>query len=305
MDINCLVMDPELIFVNHSGEEVSFTVYPQNKGNLYMELQQLMEFLLTKLNHGDPEAVKEAYAIYEMTLTEGFSVGSMKERVLSSRMEKAAACVKAEIPQRKETYREELQQPQEIHESHSYGQSVEDYVSKAMHYVDVKMERLYKKVGKILEKTPFELRKEFLVRKKPEVEVVLPEAENAVFERGIPEKVVTEEEVTIHPTVCITADTRIQKGILICDCPGEYPDIVLNNDENVIGKSKKAGICIPRETISQNHARVEYQDGHYYIEDMNSTNGTYVNEEPLQYKEKRVLYPGDQLRFADVSYHFY
>jgi hypothetical protein len=304
MDINCLVLDPELIFVNHNGEEIAFTVYPQNKGDLYPELQQLMEFLLTKLNHGNPEVVKEAYAIYEMTLAEGFSVSEMKEHILSSRMQKVAkdvpvsATLMAELKTGEREDDADLSQ--EIHEVHGYGQTVEACVEKALHFVDLKMERLYDKVGKILEKTPFELRKEILKPKEPEVEVVLPEQELVSME---PVRLLTEP--TIHPTVCIEANTRLQKGVLICDCPDEYPDIVLGKEEKVIGKSRKSGCCIPRDTISQNHARIECRDGRYYIEDMNSTNGTYINEEPLPYKEVRMLHPGDQLRFADVSYHFY
>jgi len=53
IDTNCLVVDPEFIFVNSAGDEVSFVLYPDNKGNFFEELQQLMEYLLTKLNHGD------------------------------------------------------------------------------------------------------------------------------------------------------------------------------------------------------------------------------------------------------------
>lgn len=37
---------------------------------------------------------------------------------------------------------------------------------------------------------------------------------------------------------------------------------------------------------------------------MNSTNGTFVNDEMLNYKEQRELSPGDVLRFADVKYRF-
>ena len=74
LDSNCLVVDPELIFVNHSGDDVSFVVYPYNKGDLFLDLQQLMEFLLTKLNHSEPEAVSAAYKIYELILSEGFTM---------------------------------------------------------------------------------------------------------------------------------------------------------------------------------------------------------------------------------------
>ena len=56
--------------------------------------------------------------------------------------------------------------------------------------------------------------------------------------------------------------------------------------------------------ISQFHAKIEWMDDVYYIEDTNSTNGTYVNDTLLNYKEKRELTPGDSIRFADVKYRF-
>ena len=60
---------------------------------------------------------------------------------------------------------------------------------------------------------------------------------------------------------------------------------------------------IHRETISNIHAKIEHLDA-YFIEDMNSTNGTYVNDVMLSYREKKSLSVGDVLRFADVKYQF-
>ena len=41
-----------------------------------------------------------------------------------------------------------------------------------------------------------------------------------------------------------------------------------------------------------------------YIEDLNSTNGTFINEEPLAYKEQRKLDLNDIVQFADIRYRF-
>ena len=76
-------------------------------------------------------------------------------------------------------------------------------------------------------------------------------------------------------------------------------------EQNVrIGKSSQADVQIPRETISQFHAKVEYEDGAYYLEDLNSTNCTCVNEDALVYKERRKLNTNDIVRFADLRYRF-
>jgi len=46
------------------------------------------------------------------------------------------------------------------------------------------------------------------------------------------------------------------------------------------------------------------EDDKFYIEDMNSANGTLVNGEILIYKEVRRLKEGDRITFADISYRF-
>ena len=69
---NCLMLDPELIFITNSNQEIIFTVYPGGSGTIETEFQQLMEFLLTKVDHKDTRAVKAAYGIYEKTLLDGY-----------------------------------------------------------------------------------------------------------------------------------------------------------------------------------------------------------------------------------------
>lgn len=54
---HCLVLEPELIFVTNGSEEIYFTLYPENKGEVHTELMKLMEYLLTRLDHTDTEAV--------------------------------------------------------------------------------------------------------------------------------------------------------------------------------------------------------------------------------------------------------
>lgn len=56
---NCLMLDPELIFITNSNQEIIFTVYPGGSGTIGTEFQQLMEFLLTKVDHKDTRAVKQ------------------------------------------------------------------------------------------------------------------------------------------------------------------------------------------------------------------------------------------------------
>ena len=51
----------------------------------------------------------------------------------------------------------------------------------------------------------------------------------------------------------------------------------LEECETTIGRSESASITLPLTDISRMHVKVAYQDEQFILEDLNSTNGTYVN----------------------------
>jgi adenylate cyclase len=50
--------------------------------------------------------------------------------------------------------------------------------------------------------------------------------------------------------------------------------------------------------ISRKHARLWLRDGHYWVQDLGSTSGTFVNDIPLDYR--RQLKPGDVVRVGET-----
>lgn len=299
LDVNCLVLDPELIFVSHNGEDVSFVVYPDNKGELFLELQQLMEYLLTKLNHNDGNAVSAAYKIYELTLSEGISIADLKKYILDSRIEKMVINEQtvSNIGKAKDCKVEEDKLSHALKNDGTSKTIMETKTieEKIAQFLDSKIAMVYEKIGRVLEMTPFEFHKERKDKKEKIPEIIYPEdEEEEVF-----------EVVHAHPTVCIGGELAGPRGVLVCEAKGEFSDFQLEKETAIIGKNPKVKFCLDRETVSQFHARIEYLDGGYYIEDLNSTNGTYVNDVLLNYKQRYRLTTGDCLKFADVLYHFY
>ncbi|HWT77336.1 MAG TPA: adenylate/guanylate cyclase domain-containing protein, partial [Candidatus Methylomirabilis sp.] len=57
----------------------------------------------------------------------------------------------------------------------------------------------------------------------------------------------------------------------------------------------------PDFAVSRPHARVWTEDGHYWIEDLNSLRGTLVGGEEIRGKGKRQLHPGDLVRMGETT----
>lgn len=69
--------------------------------------------------------------------------------------------------------------------------------------------------------------------------------------------------------------------------------IPLSVEPTVIGRSSKCDVQIDQESVSRNHCRISYEGNRYVLQDLGSTNGTYVNDEII---DQIALRDGDQLK---------
>jgi hypothetical protein len=69
-----------------------------------------------------------------------------------------------------------------------------------------------------------------------------------------------------------------------------------------LGRSADADIRLDDRYASGIHARVFNRSGAYFVEDMNSTNGTLLNSRDLHGEAE--LTPGDLIRIGDTEFRF-
>jgi diguanylate cyclase (GGDEF)-like protein len=62
-----------------------------------------------------------------------------------------------------------------------------------------------------------------------------------------------------------------------------------------IGRSSRNELPLDQESVSRNHARITFDGRDYWLEDLNSTNGTFINDSPVS---QQRLSDGDQLRIG-------
>lgn len=71
----------------------------------------------------------------------------------------------------------------------------------------------------------------------------------------------------------------------------------------VVGRGKKeTHYRLPTTQISRVHARIYHTQGIYYLEDMNSTNGTYINSVKIPAQQPVKLNTGDIVAFANEEF---
>ena len=70
----------------------------------------------------------------------------------------------------------------------------------------------------------------------------------------------------------------------------------LDAPELIIGRSPECDIILPDRQVSRRHARIFRQGDHYFVEDLGSKNGTWVNGQPV--REPVRLEDGDEIQIA-------
>ncbi len=68
--------------------------------------------------------------------------------------------------------------------------------------------------------------------------------------------------------------------------------------ETSIGRHPECTITVAQPSVSRRHARLWFEGGGFYVEDLKSSNGTYVNNQRVT---RASLAPGDELRCGDFK----
>ncbi|HBO42827.1 MAG TPA: protein serine phosphatase [Planctomycetaceae bacterium] len=77
----------------------------------------------------------------------------------------------------------------------------------------------------------------------------------------------------------------------------------LERESIVLGRSPDCDVVLEVGAVSRQHARLVKIDGKYYVEDLKSRNGTYVNEHRVL--GKQPLGEGDHIRICDLVFVFH
>ncbi|HEY9076626.1 MAG TPA: FHA domain-containing protein [Anaerolineaceae bacterium] len=80
----------------------------------------------------------------------------------------------------------------------------------------------------------------------------------------------------------------------------DAPPIHFSDPEIIIGRSANATLILRDETISSQHTRLTFHHNQWWIEDLNSKNGTYLNDEKVY--TPTVIITDDEIRCGVTSF---
>lgn len=267
-------LKPEYIYADMETFEVYFCYYPhKEEAKAEDEFHVLAEYLINHLDYEDKQVIEQGYALYRYTLQENYDILRSIQKIMGIHK-------KAE-----ET--EEIQRdiPTEICEEADYEYSEE---------------RSYSKVA---EKGFFN---QIMNHFKGEVKPIRTFGQDK--DKGDIESVVEAEghkEEYYGHTMLLKEVQGKAMHYLVCLSEGGYEDFTIEKFPFVIGKGKEwADGVIPHNLVSRIHAQFDEEEGEVFITDLNSTNGTGVNDELLEANQTVQLKSGDVIHFSEVYYRF-
>lgn len=279
---DAILLLPETVFLDYRTGRVIFCYYPGYGKTLPETFASLMEYLLIHLNHGDEKAVKLAYDAYGQIpkgsiklLAEILYTPYEPERGTESESRISA------VPEQsgEQTKREEGQ-------GYDTGQSgVRSVLAEKIRLPGVfgtfrkRLEDIWKKIAAGRRNTD------------GEVYVFTPEDEQEPAAVG-------------RPTVLLREVSRPPEGILRYEGDGACTDLKIEGKTCVIGSDATCEGYVPSATVSRRHARITRSGDLFFIEDLNSANGTYVGGTLLNYRTRISLEKNEVILFADEKFRF-
>ena len=129
------------------------------------------------------------------------------------------------------------------------------------------------------------------------------------FEENQDENTIEEDslEEDDNPTCLLNETSQPSPGktVILLQSLDEtaYPSIEIKDIPFFIGKLKKnVDYCLEKDVVSRYHAKITKEEETYYLTDLNSRNGTFINQEPLTTYEPREITFGDEIAFANITY---
>lgn len=328
LSAECLILNQDYIYMNIEKGELYFCYLPGYKNDISLAFHQLAEFMLSRIDHNDKEGVVLGYELYQQTLEDNYGLDHIIEKIIG---EKETIQEEYEEPELENPTdeKEEKEEKEEKKEGINYriiiiaisGIIVLGIAAVLCLKINfIRKESLIKWGGVLLLVLPLIIY--YYIKKNKDY--ILGKQEDIIIEQeepldNLPEEINrqrVEEVLKGYPDGAeikeVYGDTMLlghkMKGkdrFLECVNKYEGENIIISGYPFLLGKLESVvDEVIRNDTVSRIHAKILNKGDNYYISDLNSTNGTYLNEVCLEADEIAEMKIGDKIRMGEVEYYF-
>ncbi len=111
-----------------------------------------------------------------------------------------------------------------------------------------------------------------------------------------------EEESGEEVALPLAELTKEQALLVVKRGPNAGSNFVIDKDVTTAGRHPESDIFLDDVTVSRRHAEIRRRDGRFFVGDLGSLNGTYVNRERVDETE---LASGDELQIGKFKLVFF
>lgn len=304
LDAGNLIWYPEQIYQDLESNVFSFIYIPYYEGDT--GFKQLMDFWVEQLDYEDEALVECVYHMYEQYEKSGEAYLQSQIYEDAAGLEQREAVKEPErkdfVPEKRLTEPDMAAEPEPQREALQTESGEEGRQEKLLHWFGGKKKK-EREQRENYRREMHELMSGRAVAEETRygcADAELPRARRAGGENRQPE---AEEEYGRTIYIEATEDNPERERRL---CTKEGRTLaVLDRSVLTIGKRKgEADVVLEDVSVSRLHARILREKENYYIEDLNSTNGTFKNGLRLQPYEKRELAAEDEVKIGRISLLF-
>lgn len=285
LDIRNILWYPEQVFQDLESNVFSFVYVPYFEGE--SGFLELMEFWVEHIDYSDEELVECVYRMYERVERNG-------EVYLESRIFEDAECL-----ENKEETAENIDSadvlPEMIQTEGIAG--TED-----LEATEEKLQ-LTEETQRTTSKEKRGIRGIWGGRKKRDKklrEEYQQSMEQIMTGYAVAEEISYTDEVygrTLYIEKSAETGERVHR---LCTPEGKLLGSLEQAVFSVGKRKEEVDLALQDTSVSRLHARITNEEGGTYLEDLNSTNGTFRNNRRLRPYEKQRLDEGDEIRFGNV-----
>jgi len=96
--------------------------------------------------------------------------------------------------------------------------------------------------------------------------------------------------------------SRLAPRLVIDNGLNKGDEYIVRKPVTLIGRNESCDLIVSDPLVSRRHCQILWDGVYCTVEDLGSTNGTYVNGQPLT--TAYALRPGDRLQISDVVFNF-